>query len=298
MNRLVLALVCAASLGVASSGAQQPAPPPPPPAQPPQPPAPSSEDIMITFADGKTLTAEAVKRADGNLVVTKVIAAGAKSQMNFPLTNVKSIAFPEPPELKTAQQLLAGGKAREALATADRIVALQVPFRDVEGNWWTQASLLKMNALISLKRSQEAEALISELASVSKDPQALHEAKIALASLGASGGRAKEAIATFDEILAESKVPAIQAKAWLGKGRAFLALGNSDAAVLSLLRVPVFFPEQIDLVPTAMFETVGAYIKLGQRQEAIASLNEIIEKYPSARESAPAKAELDRLSKN
>ena len=126
-----------------------------------------------------------------------------------------------------AEQSLAAGKFAQALAEIEPVVAAQFPFRDIKGNYWTQASLLKSNALLGVGKTADASAMLTQLSLFTLDPAAALTAKARLAGILAQGGKEKagEAIRLADQIIAGSEDRGVLAEAYLAQGPRLLRAG-------------------------------------------------------------------------
>ncbi len=260
-------------------------------------PAPSHDPIKLTLADGRVISAQAVRRSRDTLLATVTLAAGVKGDVGNPISNIRKIEMPEPPQLKVVRGLLAAGKPGDALAPITVATNAQNDLRTIPGNWWAPAALLKVDVLIALKRDREAEALIKQLDAGTKDTEVLQKARMALAMLWVRSGRSDEAIAVFDETIAVSKNSTTLARAWVNRGDAELAKRDYDAALLAYLRVPVFYSGETAVLPAAFLGSARAYEGLGDSTRARSVLDALTEQFPNSPEAVAAKADAARIDK-
>lgn len=256
----------------------------------------ASTGVTIILKDGKSIAASSLRRSGDNLMA-KVQVGNGMGEIGYPVGNVARVTFPEPSELKIAASLLTQNKPSEALTQLAPVIAYYNPFRDVPGSWWSQAALLKLQALLALGRDKETEQLIGELASVSSDPESARMAKVQQAAAWTRKGEHDKALPVYDAVIKESKDHAVLSQAWLNKGHSLLAQKEYEPALLAYLHVPVFYPEQNLLVPAAMLGSGRALIGLDDRAEAETRLEELITRYPNSAEAAAAKTEIDKLKK-
>ena len=189
--------------------------------------------IKLTLADKRTIPAATVRRSGNSILVTVPVANGVRGEVGYPAASVTRIEMPEPPQLKTARQLVTDGKAEQALREIGGVVAQQSGLRDIPGNYWAPAALIEVDALIDLKRDRDAQKLIDQLAKGTKDTELLQRARLALATLWTRNGQADKAIPVFDEAIASSKDARTLARAWTSKGDALLAAEDYDGALLA-----------------------------------------------------------------
>jgi len=306
MKRILPSLfLLATGLAALAQSPQAPAPPAAP-AQAAAKPA----GVPLTLKDGKTLFAAALKR-DGNKVMVTMLmpsspASGASDpaaapptamvQIGYPVDSITKIDFPEPAQLKTAPELLLHGKGTEALLQIEPIAQYYEPFRDIPGNRWTQAAMLKLSALLALQRDKEAEALIGQLSQSSKNPEAVLSARVQMAVIRTRKKDFEPALAVFETAIKESTAPETLAHAWLNKGHISLERGAFEPALISYLRIPVMYPDQQLLLPQAMLGSARAYRGLDDKTHAKRAFEDVVAMYPDTPEAAAAKTELTKLN--
>ena len=289
----IVILTCALGVGpmMAEVPQGQAAPPPVPP-------------ITIQLKDGKVETATGLRR-DGNNLMAKITLPGAPGagapvagEIGYPISNIANVEFPEPAQIKKAAALLSGGNATEALKMVEPAVSGAAPFRDVPGNWWAQAALVKLNALVALDRDAPAEALGDELRNSSADPELIFAARACLAAGQVRKGQRGNVQPVLDEIIQKSRSPEALAVAWLAKGQCLLEENNADGALLAFLHVPVFYYDQKQQLAAAILGSARAYQKIDDHDRAIGALEELIAHYPNCPEAGDAKRMLAKLQKN
>jgi len=258
--------------------------------------APQATGINIVFKDGRTVAAAALRRSAENVMATVQIGTGM-GEIGYPAVSIAQIDFPEPPQIKAAASLLAQGKAGDALAPLEAVVTYYDPFKGIAGNWWAQAVRLKLKALTALHRDEDAEALADTIAKGTSDPADARMAKILHAEGFARKGDHDKAIARYDEVIAQGGSADVLARAWLSKGQSLLATKEYDSALLALLRLPVFYPDEKSLMPQAMLASAHAYVGVDDQAGAEKALKDLIEQFPSSPESAGAKAQLEKLTR-
>ena len=91
------------------------------------------------------------------MVMGKVQVGASSGEVGYQASTIAKIDFPEPPQLKTTAAFLSQGQPEKALADIEPVVKYYEPFRDIPGNWWAQAALLKVSALSGMQLDKEAE---------------------------------------------------------------------------------------------------------------------------------------------
>lgn len=253
--------------------------------------------VKITFADGREQTASAVRRSGNTLLANIAIATGVRSETGFPISTIRRIDFPNETRLKTAKAALDAGNAAKAIGPITALVAEQRDLRPIPGNIWAEAALLKADALLATGREKEAAPLLKELAAEVKEPDQVQKVAIAQAFLWLRDGKAAEAVAAFDKVIAESQRPPALARAWEGKGAGLLAQEDFDGALLAYLRVPIFYSNETAVMPAALLGSARAYEGLREFDRADEALSELTKTYPDSPEAASAKADIERIKK-
>lgn len=249
-------------------------------------------ELAISFKDGRSATAPSV-RLQGRTLMAAV--AGGKGEVGYPLETVAKVDFPEPPQIKAAAALLAQAKAAEALAQIAPVVAEAAPLKDVPGNWWAPAALVQLDAFLALDRKAEIAPLLDALSRAPLAPGAMLSIRLRQAAALAHQGDQGKALAAYEGVIAQSEDPSVTARAWLGKGRILLAQRKWEAAAFACLRIPVFYPEQKDLLPAALLASARALSGLGDKGAAEEQLRALLETCPASPEAAEARAELQRI---
>jgi tetratricopeptide (TPR) repeat protein len=273
----------------------------------------SAQNIILK--DGRVVATKGVRRAGDTIMATIEMQAPPPSQpaqpgrptphpqppktgeLGFPIAQVAKIDFPEPEQLKAAVGLINSGKADEALKQIEPVLAYYEGFRDAPGSWWADAVMLKMQALMSLGRNDEAERLADQMARNATDPDTVRLAKVYAAAGLARKGQHAQVIQVCDAVLNEATRPQTLAAAAVVKGESCLARREWADALLSLLEVPVFYPRQEVLMPQVLLGAARAYIGLDDFARAKVSLNELGSKFASTPEAAQGKTELERIAR-
>jgi tetratricopeptide (TPR) repeat protein len=251
-------------------------------------------DVTIQMKDGKSVTTLRLRRDGASVMVAVKLGAGM-GEVGYPVANIERINFPEPAALKQARDLVARGKSAEALGVLRPVVDYYEPFRDIPGGYWGEATLLRVNALISSGREGEAGPLIQQLAQVSTDPELLNAAKVQQAASWARKGQHEKALGIYDQIIKASTDRDALASAWLNKGHSLLALKKWEPAALAYLHIPVFYSSRTLLMPKALKGASQALAGLGDYAGAIKRLEQIVQDFPSSPEAAEVKAEIEKL---
>ncbi len=257
--------------------------------------APPCRAQQIILKNGQAVAAQNLKR-DGNVLLSNVEVAGQVGQVGYPIANIDHLDLPRPPQMIKAEQALATGKFTQALAEIEPVVAAQFPLRDIKGNYWTQAALLKSSAQLGAGKTADASAVLTQLSLFDMDPDAALAAKARLAGILALGGKDKaaEAIQRTDEVIRATEDRRALAEAYLARGRALLAQGKQQDALLAFLHLPVFYDQQPGSTAAAILGSARCYLALGDTERAVRAFLEVEDQFPALPEAAAAKAEIEK----
>ena len=227
----------------------------------------------------------------------KVQVGPSSGEVGYQASTIAKIDFPQPPQLKTTEGYLGQDDWKKALGEIRPVVKYYEAFRDVPGNWWAQAALLEVSALIGLQLDKEAETLGDEIRKNSTDPETARTAQLQVVPGLLRKDNFEKALQLCDAAIKESTRPEVLAEAWVRKGDAFLAQRQWDGAVLAYLHVPVFFEAEKRWMPPALLGSARAFRGLEDLERAKKSLNDLTADYPKSAQAEIARAELQKLPK-
>ncbi len=254
----------------------------------------SSSAQIITLQSGQKIETQGVRR-DGEMVMGKVQVGTGSGEVGYHLAQIQKVEFPEPGALKSASDLLVQGQPDKALAEIESVVAYYAPFKDVPGNWWAQAALIKVSVLAAQQHPKEAEALAADIEKSAKDQDMAHAAQLRLIGSLIRANQLDKAIGICDATLKSSTDPTTLANAWIAKGDTLLAQKNWDEALLAYLHVPVFYQDEKLFQPAALLGSGRAYRRLNDTKRAKKALNDLVAAFPQSPEAGAAQTELKKL---
>jgi tetratricopeptide (TPR) repeat protein len=258
--------------------------------------APSTHAQDLVLKTGQTIQTKGVRRS-GDMVMGSVQVGQSRGEVGYQASTIARINFPEPPQLKTTAALLSQGAPAKALADIGPVVKYYQPFRDLPGNYWAQAALLEVSALVGMQLDKEAEALGEQIRKNSTDPETARAAQLQIVGSLVRNEDYAKALALCDAVIKESARPSVLAQAWVKKGDALLAQRQWDTAVLAYLHVPVFYENEKLWMPPALLGSARAFRGLEDLENAKKSLNDLTAQYPKSAQAETARAELQKLPK-
>jgi tetratricopeptide (TPR) repeat protein len=257
---------------------------------------PAAGATIVRLTNGTEISSDRVRRNGSNIAVTVVVTAG-RTETQYPASAVARIDFPQPAGIARAEAALASKDAKTALAAITPVISQQAAFRDIPGNWWARAVAVQVKALAEAGRYDDAERELEALAKTAS-PEELRPARLEVAKGWAVQGKLSKALPIFDEVIAQSKDKGVVARAWISKGDASLAAKDYDAALLSYLRIPIFYSDDKALMPVALLGAGRAFARVEEPGKARESFEKVVSDYPNSTSAAAAKKELDKLGGN
>jgi hypothetical protein len=257
----------------------------------------------IILKDGGTVVTKGVRRMGDTIMATIELPPPAPGQpamtgeFGYSIPQIAKIDFPEPGALKVAVGLINSGRPAEGLARIQSVLNYYDAFGDAPGSWWADATLLKEEALIRLGQYDDAGLLAEQMAHSATDPDNIRAANVYVAAAGARRGNQAQAFETYDAVLRDGTRPRTLAAAALNEGQCHLAREEWEPALLSLLEIPVFYPEQEVLMPDVLLGSAQAYIGLRDFTRAKAALNQLNSTYSLTPEAAQGTKELERIAR-
>jgi tetratricopeptide (TPR) repeat protein len=255
---------------------------------------PFSHAQTITLQTGQKIDTQGVRR-DGDLVMGRVQVGTGSGEVGYHLAQIQKVEFPEPRALKSASDFLVQGQPDKALAEIEPVVAYYAPFKDVPGNWWAQAALIKVSVLAAQQHPKEAEALAGDIEKSATDQDMARAAQLRLVGSLIRGNQLEKAIGICDATLKSSTDPTTLANAWIAKGDTLLAQKDWDEALLAYLHVPVFYQDEKLFQPAALLGSGRAYRRLNDNPRAKKALTDLVAAFPQSPEAAAAQTELKKL---
>lgn len=267
----------------------------------------------LTDADSisvsKVLTwANLVDSPRGVMVVNETvdIRTGLKFTEERPLKDVVKMEWKNDLALRRARNALVQGDAAKALAIAERFLLFFKDLKAVDGSLWLDAAVIKLDALDRQENDASLDSFIREIESapgtdkVEGLPQRI---KLVRLRQELRKGEYQRVFRDATDMLKTEDNPQTLAQLTMLKGRAEFNLGKYEDALYTFLRVPVFYGNQTEYVPSSKLEVARCLLKLdtpdrkAQNLPAVAEsyIMEVITEYPMTPE---AKSALELLPKD
>jgi hypothetical protein len=243
------------------------------------------------FNDGRKASMPEARIKGTNIVIPMKIDGvdGGSAEISLAISTLKRIEWPVPEAVAQAEDDLKAGKPADALKKVDPILREQEPLREVPGSWWAQGAVVKAVALARLGKDVDADVMLELMRRAKADPEAIARGELAIIDQLVASGKADAAKARLDKIQDGATDDSSLAAIALTKGQIFERAGRTEDALLSYLRVPVYYPTEDAKMPAALLGAIRALRKLNDEPRAAALLETLTTRYPNSPEAAQAK---------
>ena len=272
--------------------------------------------LQIHLKDGKIITAKQMRRDRDTIIATLEIpgqagAAATQGDFGFSLNDVALLVFPKPGALDSAPELIAAGKAEEALEQLAPVIKYYEAFRDAPGSWWDEAVPLQIQALFALRREADAAEEAGKFARLASDPDVKKLNRVFTAVALTRKGEHEGAVRLYADLAKITERQELLGLMSVNKGDSLVALGDVlkkkgevdkaairyEEALLSYLRVPALYPSQKMYLPQALLGAARAYLGIEDFKRARVSIKELKENFAATTESKEADAVAEMVDK-
>jgi len=243
----------------------------------------------LLLKDGRTVPAKKAVQESGQVKVTD-----ENGQVSgYPLAEVERIEMVRPPALDDSRALLDAGKTAEAGVAIQALYSQLSGLRGIPGSPWPEATLLYAASLVSEGKQKEADTVLSQLAaSVPRDSSDFQVAALRLTGIRAEKNP-EDAVRIADAALAKKLGTSINAEANVVKGDGYFFRKKYEEAVTAYLKVVIFSPGDRWLGARSMLGAAKCLAALGEKKDAVRTLNEILVSYSGTSAAVEAKKLLD-----
>ena len=240
--------------------------------------------------DGKVLKQDEVV-LKGNVLVKSL--GGDAGEMQFPVSQVVRLDWPEPTEIAEARSLLAAGKAEEAEAKITPIYAQFTPFAKVPGGWWNDAALLRARALLARKQNAETEKATKELIATSTDEEIRLAAQLIDVRLQLALGKRSAADTMLEGLMRKEVSGEIAAGAAVLRGDIAYGQKDFEKALELYLLVPAFYGAEDEVMPAALLGSARSFRGYGDAARTERAYLDLMAAFPNSAEAILAKREMN-----
>lgn len=238
-------------------------------------------DALI-LKDGTRVEKADIKIKDGK--ISRMIKIGANTaEGSVQISQIASLDWGDPEEITNASALLAAGKNEEAVAQLKAGKEFFEVLKDVPGNWYLDIYLAYVDALNQAGKFEDVVKLLPDLQSKKLTDQQKTKLRIMKLDIDRQTSSDYAAIvAQAEDILKETDDSSIAASIWSIIGDVYMKKKDYEQALLSYLRITVFYGTQVQKVPEAEMRAARALVKMKRFADAEKFFSRIVESYPGS----------------
>jgi len=245
----------------------------------------------IVLKGGNRIFSSEFSLQDGKIVRTIQIGE-QKATSIVDKKNIDSLEWPYPAELTESADLLAKGKTEEAIAVLKKGRDFFENFEGIEGNWFVDVYFAYIEALNQGGKFDDVVKSLPALRALKlTDAQKM---RLRIIQLDIERQTTSDYVAIIGEaqsILKETDDSAIGASLWNIIADVHSRKKEWEKALLSYLRIPVFYGTQVQRVPEAELNAARTLVKMKRYEDAAAFLARIVDSYPGSQVAEAATKE-------
>ncbi len=222
---------------------------------------------------------------------------GTEATQTIPAANIIRVDFPKPEELSAADDLILKGKYDEAFQKAKAVQDLHRLWKDKPGSWYAPAALGVAESLLRQNKYDESARLMSELRNMTLSSSFQIRVTMLDALEQFQKGITGPALAKVKPLLKGAQDAETLARLNLLTGDIQFKREAFAEALDAYLQIPVFYGAEAAFLPAAELGAAKSLVRLSRLQDAMDSLNRIIERYAGTPEADAAKEEKANVSK-
>ena len=239
------------------------------------------------------------------------VVSSTTGDFGFALKDIFKLDFPKPAVLDTTPDLIADGKAEEALSRLEPVIKYYGGFRDAPGSWWTDLVPLQVEALLALKRDKEAGEVADTFSRLATDPEVQKFVKVFTAVARTRKGEHESALPLYEEAVRSTERADILGLVAVNRGDSLTAMADAlaakgeveqaavryEEALVSFLRIPALYHSQRMYFPQATYGAARAYLGMHDFDRARRAVKELTDTFPQTPEAKLAPELTQRIEK-
>ncbi len=266
---------------------------------------PGPDAIRIELNDGKIIYPKSMRR-DGDIIRATITIPPAQpggpvteGEFGWSVKDVFRLFFPKPAVLDTVPDMIAAGRAEEALKQLDPVIKYFGGFRDAPGSWWPDLVPLQIQSLLVLKREKEAADIADQYGHLGSTDDFKQFTKAFTAVARTRKGEHANALYAYADAIRSTKRPDILGLIAVNKGDSLLALADElkakhendkaevryEEALLSYMRIAALYPAQRMYLAQATLGAARAYFGFDDFDRALTSIKELRENFAGTPEA-------------
>jgi|688.fasta_scaffold272209_2 tetratricopeptide (TPR) repeat protein len=239
-------------------------------------------DALI-LKDGSRVEKSDMKIVNGKISRMIKLPNGASAEGTLDVSQISSLDWGEPEEMSNASALMAQGKTEEAVEQLKLGKVFFEALKSVPGNWYLDIYLAYVDALNQAGKFEEVIKLMPDLKTQSlTDTQ---KTKLQIMKLDIDRQTSSDydlIVSQAEDILKQTSDSSVAASIWGIIGDIYMKKKDYERALLSYLRITVFYGSQVQKLPDAEMRAAKALVKMRRYADAQKFFARLIETYPGS----------------
>lgn len=239
----------------------------------------------LVLKDGSRIPAEDFKIEAGKIIRTVKLQGSNTATTVLATSNIAELVWPYSAELAESRSLLSQGKAEEAITVLKAGKEFFEVFKEVKGGKDLYRDLFfgYVEALAQGGKFDETVGLMPSLQKLTLTKE--QEVQLKVLKLNIERQTLSDyvsIIAQANNILTDTNDSGVSAAVWDIIGDVHDKKKEYEEALMSYLRIPVFFGTQMQRVPAAEMKAAKMLIKMRRFEDATTFLTRLVESYPGS----------------
>lgn len=246
----------------------------------------------IVLKDNTRLDPAELTIAGGKIQRTIKLSNGQEGKASVSFADIDHLEWDNPKELVDARQMLAGGKAQDAIAALVKAKAYFDPFKAIKGSPYNDIVFALVEAQDAAGDFDNLVRVMPEVNGIKWDEDRKLRLRIIKLNMDRrTSGDMDRIEAEAQALLGETDDAGVSAKLWITLGDVYTKKENWEEAFKAYLHVPVFFGSQAALVPLAELQAARTLAKMERFKDATGMFQRIAAAYPGSETAEAAKKE-------
>ncbi len=231
--------------------------------------------ITVTLRDGSSVRATTLAAQGTRLSLTPE-AGGAPRVVEA--ATVERVDMLQPQILTDAYTAFASGETVKTLQAMGRLRTELGLLKKIPGGreWWLEGEFLRAHILLTQKRVKDVDEAMREIAADNTDPISQRHAQVFLAHLTGLAGDPRQALEQLRSLILGARDQDTLADAWLFTGQHLAAVNEQQTALVSFLRIPVFYPSRLVPLAAARLGAARCFVAIEDLAAARQTLKELL----------------------
>lgn len=231
--------------------------------------------ITVTLRDGSSVRATTLAAQGTRLSLTPE-AGGAPRVVEA--ATVERVDMLQPQIITDAYTAFASGETVKTLQAMGRLRTELGLLKKIPGGreWWLEGEFLRAHILLTQKRVKDVDEAMREIAADNTDPISQRHAQVFLAHLTGLAGDPRQALEQLRSLILGARDQDTLADAWLFTGQHLAAVNEQQTALVSFLRIPVFYPSRLVPLAAARLGAARCFVAIEDLTAARQTLKELL----------------------